>query len=393
VAERTADLEKSNELLTVELDEREEAQARLTRAVRELERHRHDSELLSEMNDRLQVCRDVSEVAPVLGLYGAKLFPKSAGSVHLLNEDRSRMVPLVQWGTDAEPCGLEQDDCWALRRGQTHVVTGPGDELVCAHVETLPEGGYLCLPMVAQGNLSGLLHVRFLVAPEVGKPTSLEQLEPVARSAAERTAVAVASLQLRARLREQSVHDPLTGLHNRRYMEESLAREIPRAQRNDASLAVAMLDLDHFKVFNDTYGHDAGDALLRELGDLLRRSVRAEDVACRFGGEEFTLIMPSMDAESALRRGEQICERVRSLQVDYQGQRIGDVTISIGIAILPEHGQTADDLIRAADAALYDAKSAGRDRVEICSRAAERTPGPVEAKGVGGPPPAGAAPG
>jgi len=105
--------------------------------------------------------------------------------------------------------------------------------------------------------------------------------------------------------------------------------------------------------------------LLRQLGDLLRRSVRVEDVACRFGGEEFTLIMPSLDAEGAQRRAEQICEQVRALRVEHQGQRIGDVTISIGVAIFPGHGGTADELIRAADAALYEAKSAGRDRVQL----------------------------
>jgi len=366
VAERTSDLEQINERLMVELDEHEQAQARLTRAVSELERHRHENELLTDMNDRLQVCRDVSEVGPVIALYGPQLFPGSSGSVHLFNEERSRMMALVHWGEGDGRQELDQDDCWALRRGQLHAVAEPGSELVCPHVgaET-PAGGYLCIPMIAQGNLSGLLHVGFESPPEGGKPTPLDRFDSLAESAAERAAAVVASLQLRARLREQSVHDPLTGLHNRRYMEESFEREISRAKRNEIPLAVAMLDLDHFKDYNDRYGHDAGDVLLRQLGDLLRRSVRVEDVACRFGGEEFTLIMPSLDAEGAQRRAEQICEQVRALRVEHQGQRIGDVTISIGVAIFPGHGGTADELIRAADAALYEAKSAGRDRVQL----------------------------
>lgn len=364
VAERTADLEKINERLTAELGERERTEGRLTRALAELERHHRESEILAEMNDRLQVCRDVAEVAPVIALYGARLFPGAAGSVHVFDEDRSSVEPLGAWGPDGgEATACLMDDCWALRRGQVHAVPAPGTELVCPHVgEVAPAGGYLCVPMLSQGNVTGFLHVRFDRRLETGR-RPVDGATTLASSAAERVALAVASLQLRARLREQSVHDPLTGLHNRRYMEESLAREIARAERARGPLAVAMLDLDHFKRYNDSYGHDAGDALLRALGALLQQAVRAEDVACRFGGEEFTLIMPSAGLDAACRRAEEIRELVSRLDVEHHGGRLGGITISIGVAIYPDHGATGEALIRAADAALYEAKASGRDRV------------------------------
>jgi len=183
--------------------------------------------------------------------------------------------------------------------------------------------------------------------------------------AAEQISLAIANLQLRDKLRSQSIRDPLTGLFNRRYMEESLVRELHRAKRKKAPLTVLMIDIDHFKRFNDTMGHEAGDALLREFGVFLREHVRVYDTPCRYGGEEFTVILPDADSEGALGRAESLREGARRISVGTQLGVPSGVTISVGLATYPDHGDNIADLVRTADAALYVAKSAGRDRVVV----------------------------
>jgi diguanylate cyclase (GGDEF)-like protein len=179
---------------------------------------------------------------------------------------------------------------------------------------------------------------------------------------AEQVALALGNLKLRESLRNQSICDPLTGLFNRRYMEESLEREFSRASRNKSSVSIVMMDLDNFKRFNDTYGHQAGDALLRAFGDLLKRSSRGQDIACRYGGEEFVLVLTDSNLAGALRRAEILRQQVKQLSVEYAGQLLGAVSISMGVALYPDHGTTMGDVLRASDQALYCAKREGRDR-------------------------------
>jgi diguanylate cyclase (GGDEF)-like protein len=174
-------------------------------------------------------------------------------------------------------------------------------------------------------------------------------------------------MRLRETLRSQAIRDPLTGLYNRRYMEESLEREIHRATRRHSALGVVMLDLDRFKSFNDAFGHAAGDTLLREVGAFLRGRLRAEDIACRYGGEEFTLILPDADLEHTRSRADELRREARNLTVVHHGQTLAAITLSMGIAAYPEHGASADELLDAADAALYEAKSGGRNRVSVAA--------------------------
>jgi diguanylate cyclase (GGDEF)-like protein len=183
--------------------------------------------------------------------------------------------------------------------------------------------------------------------------------------------LSVSNLRLREALRNQSIRDPLSGLFNRRYLEETLEREIRRAVRAEQSLGILMLDLDHFKRFNDTYGHEAGDSVLRETAAFLTRSVRAEDVVCRFGGEEFVVILPLANLQSTQARAERICSKLRDLTVLHQGQSLGRITASFGVAALPDHGTDRGALLEAADAALYRAKREGRDRVVTADHAPE----------------------
>ena len=186
---------------------------------------------------------------------------------------------------------------------------------------------------------------------------------------AEHIGLALANLQLREPLHSQSVRDPLTGLFNRRYLEESLQREVSRAKRSKRPLGIVMLDLDNFKPFNDRLGHEAGDNVLREVGRFLQSHVRGDDIACRYGGEEFTLLLPEASLEVVRARAEHLRERIKQLQVDYHGQLLGPLTVSLGVAILPDHGGSAEAVLQAADAALYRAKTDGRERVVVAWRA------------------------
>jgi diguanylate cyclase (GGDEF)-like protein len=192
-----------------------------------------------------------------------------------------------------------------------------------------------------------------------------ETKQRLAVTAAGHIALALANLRLRETLRMQSIRDPLTGLFNRRYMEESLARELRRAARNQRKLGAIMLDLDHFKRFNDTFGHEAGDALLRELGGFLRTRTRREDIACRYGGEEFVVILPEASIEATRQRAERLREEFKHLNVQHRGRSLGAVTLSLGVAVFPEHASTVEDIMRSADRALYRAKAEGRDRVVL----------------------------
>jgi diguanylate cyclase (GGDEF)-like protein/PAS domain S-box-containing protein len=172
-----------------------------------------------------------------------------------------------------------------------------------------------------------------------------------------------ALVEANQRLQQESIRDPLTGLYNRRYLEDTLEREARLALRAAHALSVIMLDLDYFKKFNDMYGHDAGDAVLRDTSALLARSVRAEDIVCRYGGEEFVVILPMADFQIGYARAERVRDKMHELNVLYRGLPVGAITISGGVAALPEHGTSPKQLLQAADAALYHAKRQGRDRI------------------------------
>ena len=246
----------------------------------------------------------------------------------------------------------------------------PASALLCKHVPltgTLATG-YLCVPLMAQGTSLGIFHIRFLSCATQGREAGeLEAKQRLAVAIAENLSLALANLKLRESLQNQAIHDPLTGLYNRRYLEETMDRELHRARRQKTPLGVVMMDLDHFKDFNDTFGHAAGDALLSALANVITTGIRAEDIACRYGGEEFLLIMPGASLETTRERAENLRQAVKNLQVKYQDQLLKSTTISLGVAIFPDHGLTAEEVIAAADAALYRAKQAGRDRVEIAS--------------------------
>jgi len=322
----------------------------------------------------LEMCKSAAESRDVLGQFVDKLFPGTSGNLYLLNFGNDLLEAVVTWG-DAGPAGdpvIGKDDCWALRRGQLHVVEEAHSKVNCQHLIVPPKGAYLCAPIMGQGEVLGMLHVQFGAAqaqlPAPVRQRLLESQQAWALTVTEHVALALANLKLRETLRGQAVRDSLTGLYNRRYMEQALEREILRAARNGRPVGVIMLDLDNFKLFNDTHGHEAGDTLLRVLGDFLVTHVRAEDIACRYGGEEFVVILPEAPLAMARSRAEELWKGVQGLSVNYRGELLRGVTVSAGVAAYPAHGTTMAALLRAADAALYAAKRGGRDRIQVAEQ-------------------------
>lgn len=348
----------------------EQAHAKLTSWVTELEQRTRQITLLSEMGDLLQSCLTAEEAYTVISQFGEKLFPAGSGMLGILDMPKGLVEVAAAWGDG--PLGerlFPPEKCWALRRGRLHRVEALQSGLLCRHADPSVSTGSLCIPMMAQGKPLGLLHLRggpFGPGQPAGSPDPLlESQQRLAVSVAEHIALALANLKLQETLRSQAIHDPLTGLFNRRYMEEFLAREVHRAERGRRSLGVIMFDIDHFKRLNDTFGHDAGDAALRDLGTLLKANLRGGDVACRYGGEEFVIILPEASLDDTRRRAEQLWQAVRRLHLSHRGQSLGPLLLSMGVAAFPKHGDTGEALIRAADAALYRAKNEGRARVVV----------------------------
>jgi diguanylate cyclase (GGDEF)-like protein len=334
--------------------------------------------LLSELGSLLQTCDSVDEAHVVVSRQGRRLFPQHSGTVYLISPSRTDLDVAASWGDEAAAAAPAADlfrpeDCWALRVGREHFYADPANDLRCRHLTAGGAGGgpavSLCVPLVALGETLGVLHLHEPAGGTPGAPgaavANLKGRRQLAATVAEQLAMAIANLNLRETLRHQSVRDSLTGLYNRRYFQESLEREIRRAKRRGGSLGVMMLDLDRFKLFNDNFGHEAGDVLLRALAELLHRRLRGEDVACRYGGEELALILPEASLEATCARAEELRQAVRELRPVYQESVLGGVTVSVGVAVYPDHGPTGDDVVRAADTALYHSKACGRDRVSV----------------------------
>jgi len=381
ILERTMQLADSNTRLQKEMLEKDLARNALDnqneKMMGELEKRSERATMLAKMGELLQSCVSREEVfAAALG-FAPKIFPTARGAVAMLNPERSLAEVIGSW-TDCQLAMMEFEstECWALRTGHPHLVLAGDTTARCAHAAGVMNT-YLCVPILAQGETLGMMHFQStddapqLEASELSFTTTF----------AGQVGLSIANIRLREALRTQSVRDALTGLYNRRYLEEALEREIRRAGRAAQHLGLLMIDLDHFKRFNDTYGHDAGDVVLREAASFLLKNVRAEDFVCRFGGEEFVVILPTADLEGACARGERLRSKMRELAIMHQGKSLGMVTFSVGVAVFPEHGMSSKELMAAADAALYEAKRGGRDRVAVAlSKGVEEVAMPAAGK-------------
>jgi diguanylate cyclase (GGDEF)-like protein/PAS domain S-box-containing protein len=333
----------------------ERANARLSGQVNQMA-------MIIELNEELQACAVDEEVYQVAARMASRVFPEALGALYSIDPIQQSVMTAVTWGTPPlEKQTFEIDDCWALRRGKPHRSGGTHSSEPCKHLGDSPPTFSICLPLWAAGERLGMLHLRAAPGTEQGDFSEIQVQS--AHLTADGLALAWSNVRLRESLHEQAVRDPLTGLFNRRHMQASLERELRRAERIAKPIGIMMLDIDHFKEVNDTHGHDAGDVVLRELGRFLNEHTRGGDIACRLGGEEFIIVLPEATLEQTRARAETHRQGFTAVRIESSGGRIETPTLSIGVAAYPVHGTTAEDLLRAADAALYRAKTAGRDRV------------------------------
>lgn len=339
---------------------RKQAEDALHSRLVEVQERTRELILLSEMTEMIHVCQSAEEAYAVITNSMEELFSKEAGILAVFKASQNLLETVAEWGTPPTEHVFSRDECWALRRGRPYQGDSAHARLRCPHLDRSFPGAYLCVPMIARGETLGVFHLS-QVAPD----GLTEAKARLAHTVAGQLGLVLSNLRLQETLRNQSIRDPLTGLFNRRYLEETLEREIHRAQRNDQPIGIMMLDIDHYKQFNDIFGHDAGDLLLRALSRLLQSQVRREDVVCRYGGEEFTVILPGASMEITRQRAEAFREAVKALHVEHANQPLGEITISVGVSIFPEHGRTTALLVKRADEALYRAKQGGRDRVVL----------------------------
>ena len=341
--------------------------------VKELELRTRQMASLNEMGALLECSASIQDASVVVAASLQKIFPEArSGALHLFRSSRNLIETAACWGrVGTSEVSFVPDACWSLRRGQAHWSEPQECGVSCSHLTRSSDALYLCVPMVAQGNTIGILCLEFEYKDEVKHHTSVDSIpnsrQRLAGSAASQIALSLASLQLRETLREQSIRDPLTHLFNRRFLEESLERELQLAIRKKQVLTLLFLDLDHFKRFNDTFGHDAGDLVLQSLANLLRTFFRATDICCRYGGEEFAVILPESSAQNVALRANALRAEVKNLHLQYRSQTLGQLTLSAGIASFPEHGLTFHDLLKVADKCLYESKARGRDIVTVAS--------------------------
>lgn len=357
------------------------ANQKLSQGIAELEQRTQELDLLTQMIGLLSACQNMEEAYKIIEDQLGRFSLADSGMLYMIKPSRNNLRQIAAWGQSVSDCLVfPPSDCWGLRLGRLHTVefnhsarhdNHPANPLICLHISPSAPAEYLCLPLVAQGESLGILHLRHLINTEAAgseeipeswfTPQRVRRINIIAES----LALAIANLMLRATLRQQSIRDPLTGLFNRRYLEETLERELLRASRSKKTVGLMMIDIDHFKQFNDTHGHPAADVVLSAVAQLFSSTVRREDLVCRYGGEEFVIMLPEADLETVCQRAEVIRKEVAELNVQYQGQVLQQVSISIGVGVFPTNGDIPGTLIRNVDQALYRAKNNGRNRVEV----------------------------
>jgi diguanylate cyclase (GGDEF)-like protein len=319
----------------------------------------------SQMNGMLQCCISNEEANTIISNFCQKIFPTTSGALYLSSSGRSYYELFTSWNKPQSVDDLfATNDCWALRRSQIYFVEDVKNELVCNHLKEKERGASLCLPLIALSETIGLLCIEVNSHDaEAQQQFNAEPKRLLAIRMAEQIALSLANIQLRQTLRDQSICDPLTKLYNRRYFIEMFNRELPRAIRKNLQFGIVIIDVDHFKKFNDTYGHDAGDMVLQAVSDLLKQTSQQHDIACRWGGEEFALFIQDTSAEKLKKRLERLKHMLSELSIQYEGKTLPHVTVSQGVALFPLHGNTLEKLISAADSSVYQAKNNGRDRI------------------------------
>lgn len=314
-------------------------------------------ERLFRMTDMLQSASGYADANAVLKATTDGLLPDFGCSLYVFNNSRDRLDLSSAWNLPEGHAPAETVSplaCWALKRGKPHLNSAAGATLRCDHQSI--DCAVLEIPMMARGEVFGLLSF-YVTGPDA--ETRIEDVTGVTMALADAMSLALSNISLREKLKNQALRDPLTGLYNRRYLEDMLERFMVLSERSSRPMSIIMIDLDHFKRLNDEHGHAVGDAVLRDSAEAILGALRQSDVACRYGGEELTVLLPDTGLEEALAKAEILRARIESLS-QVHGTRI---TASFGVAAYPDTSANVGGLMTMADGALYEAKHAGRNRV------------------------------
>ena len=344
----------SNRRINLRVEEEQTKQdERIRQRTNEIELMHRLANMLAACNNMVEAQKIVSDVLP-------RILGNVNGSVSLMRASRNQLVTQLDWGEEWPGSrSFAPDECWSLRKGRVYQSNDEFHTLSCEHMENVGDNQTLCIPLTAHGNTIGIMHLYF-GSSEVEIDEMTEQL---AFSVAEHLGLALANLSLQEKLRSQALSDPLTGLFNRRFFEQKLTEHAMNSATSEQPLSLLMLDLDHFKRFNDNFGHDAGDFVLKEISTLLKRSVRDDEIACRLGGEELAVLLPQSNMKQATEFANTLCEAVRSLHLEHKGLSLGQLGVSIGVSTYPKPSSDMESLVKMADQALYMAKDLGRSRV------------------------------
>jgi diguanylate cyclase (GGDEF)-like protein len=331
-----------------------------------LRKEREELAALNKFSEAVTQCTSETEIYEHILYYIRERFRPRQVIIFRLNaeenylEAAASLVPLpveVQdWPVIPEP-----HNCKAVRMGRRFRVNDVSAEPLCPAKFVPPsEGSYYCGPLIAGGVIIGAVRV------EGAKDFWTPERESLLESYLSGAATGLSNLRLLESTKQQANVDELTGLYNRRFLEEYARKLIAMARRKSQPLGVIMMDLDHFKEFNDVYGHETGDRILKHFAKTASRAIREANLAARYGGEEFVVILPETDAQSCLKVAERIRLAVeRSVIPSGSEKPLPPLTVSLGIAIYPEHGQGLEEVLQAADKALYESKRAGRNRATL----------------------------
>ena len=348
---------------------KEQAQSALVQETR----RKHQTKILGELGEWLQSSKSLDELYNVIARFMDKLFTGSAGELFVFSNSRDVLESACLWNHEVAHRHIHADDCWALRRGRIFKYGFGLVDFPCAHTDHVcdneegsdKQGRYICLPIVAHGDTVGMLHIDFTnyINSETQSQNVDEDTLNSAIQCSEQISLAIANVRLRDELRDQSTKDPLTGLFNRRYFLESCRKAFADSIRNDSTVGIISFDADNFKQFNDDYGHDAGDMVLRSISEIMQETCDKNGTPCRYGGEEFTIALPDSNMEESRDIAEKIRKEVSELRIRYGDGVLPKVSISVGVATYPQFGLNLQDVLAAADEALYKAKDQGKNMV------------------------------
>ena len=357
------DTKKGQKALHSAMERAEKAELQAREALRLEQERKEETRSLTDLSDWLQCSKSLDELYEIVRQAMTSMFSGTSGQLFIYSNSRDVLDGAVSWGDTEFIRNILPDDCWSLRRGRRFVFGNGVIKIPCTHIQTTSiPNHYLCLPIIAQGDTVGLLHIAFDSVMTDSSPLD-ENLISFTQRCSEQISMAIANVKLRDELHQQSTRDPLTGLFNRRYFLDQSRAAISTVGRDGGTVALISFDADNFKSYNDTYGHDAGDYLLCTLGELTKRFFIDNEVCCRIGGEEFSILIPGSNSADATRRAMEFIQTIEAHEFRYRDQLLPKVTVSAGVAACPEHATSLQDLSRLADVAMYDAKELGKNRV------------------------------